>query len=379
MVHGTETLKRGDDPAENWKDSKYEEELVGRAEGIQGWIGVSFSGKERNRFFLSRQAKKFLDLSGLSGADNIADGRVLCLWDFDRDGWQDMALASANAPLLSLYRNQIGSSKKAREVGRMVALRFVGGSRTAEPTEGLTARDGYGAKVRLKAGGLTLLREYRCGEGMAAQNSETMFVGIGGNEVVDSIEVTWPSGKKQQFQDVSEGTLLTVYENPQHSPNQQAATRAPYRVPTKLAWDSPAPSSETEDFPTLEGVQPSSAQLQIFTTMATWCEACRLHLPEVQQLRTALSTDSVELYGVPIDDEDSVEKLKTFRDQYQPAYKLLQDLPAEQRARMKSWIAKRINSDALPATAVVDRKGKLRLVTAGFPTVSQINRLLRED
>ncbi len=82
-------------------------------------IGMSFSGKERNRLFLSRNAKQFVDLSAISGLDNIADSRVFVVWDFDRDGWQDIAVANSNAPLLSIYRNELDASEKAREQLRL--------------------------------------------------------------------------------------------------------------------------------------------------------------------------------------------------------------------------------------------------------------------
>ena len=86
---------------------------------------MSFSGKERNKLFLSQQAEQFLDLSALSGLDSPADGRVLSLCDFDRDGWQDMIVANANAPLLNIYRNDIGGSAlQPAQNGRMIALRF---------------------------------------------------------------------------------------------------------------------------------------------------------------------------------------------------------------------------------------------------------------
>ena len=75
--------------------------------------GVSHSGHERNRLFLNRAGEQFVDVSGVSGLDDAADGRSFALLDFDRDGWLDIAVVNANAPLLRLYRNGFRQSKEA--------------------------------------------------------------------------------------------------------------------------------------------------------------------------------------------------------------------------------------------------------------------------
>ena len=129
------------------------------------------SGSERNNLFLSREAREFVDLSGLSGVDDPADGRSLAIFDYDRDGWLDFAVVNANTPLLQIFRNQIGGRSGVQ--GEVLAVRFEGGNRTAKPAEGLAPRDGYGALVEVVLGEDRLVREHRAGEGFAAQNSAT--------------------------------------------------------------------------------------------------------------------------------------------------------------------------------------------------------------
>jgi len=128
----------------------------------------SFSGHERNHLFLNRNGKRFDDVSVISGLDNIADSRAFVYWDYDRDGWQDIALVNANYPLLNFYRNEIGSDPRIAVRNRMIALRFVGGNQSAAASTKFTARDGYGATVSISLGNATLTREHRCGEGFAA-------------------------------------------------------------------------------------------------------------------------------------------------------------------------------------------------------------------
>jgi len=349
-------------------------------------IGMSFSGKERNRLFLSRHAEQFMDLSAISGLDNIADSRVFAVWDFDRDGWQDIAVVNSNAPLLSIYHNNIAATDKARDVGRMIAIRFVGGNRNAASNSQFGCRDGYGAKVRVTNEKLELIREHRCGEGMAGQNSSTMFIGIGGNEAVESVAVDWLSGVKQTFSNVSAGTLLTVYENLDDSPNETPDVRTSYIVNSDRVWgplesdiDLGAPANGTLRFSDTNAGIPTAAEtpkLFLYTTMATWCAACKRHLPQLQQLRQAVGAESLAMYGIPIDEADDSEKLTEYAERYHPAYELLNDLTTEQRTDVQELVANALKTDALPSTVMTDANGKVLLITGGLPTISQIRKLL---
>ena len=192
---------------------------------------VSISGHERNHLFVSRAGEQFADISGVSGLDHVGDSRVFALLDYDRDGWQDVALINANAPLLQLFRNQIGASTIEGEPSRgVIALRFVGGNDAAVATERWSTRDGYGALATLDLGDLVTRREHRAGEGFAAQNSATMIVGVGTRHLIPSVGVRWPSGKVQETADVPAGVLLTIYENTAQSPTGEAFVIERYAV-----------------------------------------------------------------------------------------------------------------------------------------------------
>ncbi|HUF63871.1 MAG TPA: ASPIC/UnbV domain-containing protein [Verrucomicrobiales bacterium] len=185
----------------------------------------SLSGHEANRFFYNDRGRRFFDLSGLSGMDHEGDGRSVVLWDYDRDGWTDVATVNANAPQLVCYRN--GLQEEA--VASWVALRAVGGNWTPAPVPGLACRDGYGAMARIEAGGRVLVREWRCGEGFAAQNSRTLLVGLGSARQADRVTVTWPSGLRQEMGPVAAGRLVTVYEDPRQAPDGAVFVEEEYR------------------------------------------------------------------------------------------------------------------------------------------------------
>jgi hypothetical protein len=152
-----------------------------------------YSGYERNKLYLNSNGRDFLDVSGISGADDIADSRTWVRWDFDKDGRTDIVVVNANRPLLSWYRNQSIEAGHLRESG-FIALQFQGSNHEAEAADGKVSRDGYGARVVVEAGGLRMEREHVCGEGYAAQNSATMIVGIGDASKAN-VTVHWPGGQ----------------------------------------------------------------------------------------------------------------------------------------------------------------------------------------
>jgi hypothetical protein len=199
----------------------------------------SLNGNERNHYFANRGGRAFVDISGISGLDNPADSRGFAVLDYDRDGWQDVALVNANQPLFNLYHNEMPAAGLR---GGMIAIRFVGGNRTPDPSGEFTCRDGYGARIKVDLGDTKIIREHRCGDGWSIQNSSTMIIGIGSHTNVASVTVQWPSGKTASAapkQGIQEGTLLTVYENRADSPSKTAFVGSPYRPKPRIAGVNP--------------------------------------------------------------------------------------------------------------------------------------------
>ena len=58
-------------------------------------------------------------------------------------------------------------------------------------------RDGLGAMVKVTAGGSTYTKVMDGNSGYLSHSLYPLYFGLGAAETVDSIEVTWPSGKKQ--------------------------------------------------------------------------------------------------------------------------------------------------------------------------------------
>ncbi len=332
--------------------------------------GASLSGHERNRLFLSRGGEEFVDASGISGLDNPADGRAFGILDYDRDGWLDIALVNSNAPWIELFRNQMGCHPAAGPGrGRTLAFRFVGGNDTAQPSSSWSARDGIGAVVTVDLGSRPLVREVRAGEGFAAQNSATLLVGIGEHERARKVTVRWPSGLLQEVLDVPEGTLLTVYENPERSPSGQAFVGEPNRraVPSR-----PAPPRSRLGIPSGS----RKGRLHLYTTMAAWCAACKVEIPKLRRLRSTFGEEDLAMFGVPIDPAESRELIEAWRAENQPPYELRSDLGPAEVARVRNLVLDDLKFDAVPATLLTDGDGHVLWIQWGPPSISKIRELL---
>lgn len=353
------------------------------------YIAHALSGNERNHLFLNRSGQQFDDVSLLSGLDTPADSRTFVLLDYDRDGWQDIAVVNANSPLMNLYHNQMGAANSSATSGGhgMIALRFIGANREAKPSTSQACRDGYGAKVTVTLGDMRLMREHRCGDGFGAQNSATMMVGIGARVAAESVTVRWPSGKIETVKNIKAGTLLTAYENPADSPSGAAFVARPYRSaatePIDVSKLIPKPAAAhtlalggVESLPPANG---SRAKLRVYTTMATWCAACRSHLPQVEYLRSMTANDGVDIIGLPVDENDDAEKLRAYVARWKPAYRMMVGLKAPQRSAVEELLARELPEVALPSTIVTDPSGRVLLTIAGLPSVSQLRELIARE
>jgi peroxiredoxin len=335
--------------------------------------GASFSGRETNRVYLNRASKDFIDATGVSGLDHDGDGRSLARLDFDRDGWTDIAVINANTPMFQLFRNRMGEHQGV--TNRVIAVRFEGAAR--EGDEGLSTRDGYGAKVEVVLGDKILLREHRAGEGLAAQNSNTRLIGLGDHEQADVVRVTWPSGRTHELADVPAGTLVTAHEVTQ-SDNQSAFTMSPYVIPTSPpAFDKPEVSHTTFRLRT-SALETRSARLTLYVTTATWCASCLAELKELEQLRGVFTPEELQIIGVPYDDREDDRVFRPWIEAHHPVYSVLTSLDTPQRALTRSMLEEALGSAGLPASILTDQTGRVRLTTWGAPTVSSVRRALHE-
>ncbi len=332
---------------------------------------ISFSGKERNHLFQNVKGAEFLDISGISGIDTPQDGRTFAVWDYDRDGWQDIALLNINTPVLSLYRNQQSSIGNSQN---MVAVKLVGGNRKSMPSTQFTSRDGFGARVSVNLAGRTLTRQHRCGEGLAAQNSRYLFFGIGENDSAESIEVRWPSGKIQRLKNLRAGQLATAFENATESSDGSGFEVSRYLVSPQPGGKNVSPRRNSGK--SAAAANGPKSQLSLFTSVATWCPNCRRQIGQLHLLRREFTAKQLGIFGAAVDENDSEDQLRKYVQRHKPPYTLVTPWLDSHRKNFNRLVNKELRSDVLPATVVFDGQGKMVSVIPGVPTVSDIKRML---
>lgn len=170
----------------------------------------SLSGYEKKKLFHNEGGQMFKDEAARHGVDSIRDGRGIGVGDFDNDGRLDMFVANANAEPY-LYHNILPAGPHWVEF-------VLEGTRSN--------RLGVGAQLRLTAGRKTYLRFVNGGNGFASQSTYRVHFGLAQNNAVERLEVRWPSGIRQVFENLASNQIYRVVEGkPQTLPFIAKATQ----------------------------------------------------------------------------------------------------------------------------------------------------------
>ncbi|MGY8659861.1 MAG: ASPIC/UnbV domain-containing protein [Verrucomicrobiales bacterium] len=317
----------------------------------------SFSGNESNSVFLNHGGADFENISGVSGLDSLADGRAFAFFDFDHDGKNDIILSNTNDPQLQLFHNDIMGA------GGSIGVRLVGGNRNATLGGGWSSRDAYGAHVLVETNGKIIRRELRGGDGFAAQNSDTLTIGIGNSAIVDKVSVLWPSGKRSEIETVKAGSVLTIFEN--------SAESAP-KVIRHAAVSIPDTKTRIASNGQLD--LPFDKKLNVLVTLASWCPVCLVEVAHLRRLSENIG-EGVGFHAFPIDPDDNEVKLAEFWEKTNPPYAILNYPTSSQREKVEKLMVQHFGEMPLPSTFILDDQGRVLRAFKGTPTLSQLRLL----
>jgi hypothetical protein len=168
---------------------------------IRGNVGYA----QPAQLFLNLGRGRFRDVAPQLGGGFAAPrvGRGLAYADFDRDGDLDLLMTANDGPA-ALFRNDQTSGN------RSIRFRLRG---TA------SNRDAIGAVVRVHLGGSTQWRMVRTGSSYLSQSELPVTFGLGKRERVDRIVVEWPSGRRDEYKDLTAGTTYYVVEGQPITPD----------------------------------------------------------------------------------------------------------------------------------------------------------------
>ncbi len=140
----------------------------------------------------------FADISSSAGPGitMTASSRGLAVGDLWNDGRISAVITNLNA-LPSLLVNQV------RSPNHWIAIGTVGTK---------SNRDGIGARISVKAGGRTLVDEVRSGSSYNSSSDMRVHFGLGSAMKVDSVQIRWPSGLQEHYDNLPVDSIQTLKE-----------------------------------------------------------------------------------------------------------------------------------------------------------------------
>jgi hypothetical protein len=123
-------------------------------------------------------------------------GRGAAFADLFNDGHEDIIVGNNDDPP-SVLRNRGGGTN------HFVSFKLVGTR---------SNRDALGARVRVKAGGISQIREIAAGGSYLSQSDLRAHFGLGRGTLIDTVEVNWPSGARQEFHNVKTDRFYLIEE-----------------------------------------------------------------------------------------------------------------------------------------------------------------------
>ena len=138
-------------------------------------IRANLSSYERNRMFLNRDGKSFIDASFASVADIDSDSRNVIAADFDRDGSTDLLVGSAGGGSLRLFANRF-----PRKAGNSVRIELVGVE---------SNRPAIGTRIVANVSGRQIVRDVFPSNGFMGQGPVETILGLGVNSQIDQLSI----------------------------------------------------------------------------------------------------------------------------------------------------------------------------------------------
>jgi hypothetical protein len=183
--------------------------------------------KQVNSLFHNQGNGKFAETTKTAGNGFQTPyvGRGVAFADFDNRGFLDVVVGNNGDPPLLLHNS--GSNGN-----HFLNFKLVGTK---------SNRDAMGSRVHISAGGISQIREVAGGGSYLSQSELRAHFGLGKATRAETVEIRWPSGRKQTFRDVEADKFYLVEEGRDQLGFQHVARKVPVPVaPAPVAPEKPA-------------------------------------------------------------------------------------------------------------------------------------------
>jgi hypothetical protein len=151
------------------------------------------------QLFRNNRDKTFEDVTGTSGLSDlpVSSRRGAAFGDVNNDGKIDVLVLNVGEPP-TLLLNRTETTNHA------ITVKLVGGAKN---------KAAIAARVTITAGDVMQFDEVRSGTSYLSQNDLRLHFGLGAQTKVQTVEVTWPSGKKEVVRDLAADSIYTIEED----------------------------------------------------------------------------------------------------------------------------------------------------------------------
>jgi len=287
----------------------------------QGWSAInelirsdaSWSGRDRNIFYVNNRDGTFSEVSGTVGLDFPDDSRSFVLADLDHDGRLEVVLKNRNAPQLRILRNAM------KNLDPSIAFRLRGKT---------SNRDGIGASVTVEAGELRQTKYLQAGSGFLSQHTKELFFGVGKAQGTVRANIRWPSGLTQAFEhlpvnhriEIEEGSEKFLAKPFAASPASCARTGDPQKpepLPSSVeTWLIEPMSAPEFSLPDLAGnmrdLRSFRGSFLLLNFWATASPICSDQMRLLQRNQSALASTGLRTVGINVDDPGDAGAVRSF-------------------------------------------------------------------
>ena len=266
--------------------------------------GRSFSGNERNCFFINLGNGKFSDISGISGLDYPDDGRAISTTDWDGDGDIDMWISNRNGPRLRLMKND------AQQDNSFISILLKGNGTTVN-------KDAIGARVAIirenNSDSSQQIQTLRAGQGFLSQSSKWIHFGLNKSLQNISIRINWPDKSIENIKGIKPNNRYIIEQgNPvaKSSSIRSEKIKLPFspalkktpsqiaRVPAITLFKGPKINL------TKNGIKlknDAEKKHQLLNLWATWCGPCLQEMAQFRDQKEVLTKNGIELIALNVD------------------------------------------------------------------------------